>query len=779
MEIKFNKILNEKEILNNIQCYEGSTNYNHCCKVYEEVVRDSVNKITPKGYYTIEDNNDYIDGDCEQVIFCLVTLGNFIDQEIKRYFDINNYLKGMILDSIGNQMLFDISNSLFKLLEKQQSQKGVNLTSRIEPGSEESSVQFQKDILDKINGNENTGITITSGYMFSPTKTLSYYYGASPNIPPTSVDHDCNKCSNITCAFRKYNLIIKEGNESHRFQVRKGKNLLNTIRDNGFSIDAYCGGKKTCGKCKVNLLKGNVTMSNEERKFLTNNEIASGIILACFHNIDNDISIELTNEVSTKKIQTDYKLEKPSDSKYRLLIVNDINENIDNTKTLVELINERLVADYRFSLSALKSLSNIHNLNENIHLLSRNDKEILRADTNEISVYGIGVDVGTTTIVMTLIDLLDNREIGIYKNINPQNIYGADIISRITYDNKDTKHIQTKLIRNEISLGIKNLVDRYCIDTKDIVEISISGNTTMQYLLTGINPYRLSISPFTTIDLSFNEYLYNQLFEDNLLDCSVGLLPGISAYIGSDITAGFYYCDLINQQGNILFMDIGTNGEMALKTENGTIICVATAAGPAFEGANIKCGMGSIEGAICNVRLIDNNFSYNVIGNKIPKGICGSALVDITAELINRNTIDKTGRLDIDKVIIYQDEQSEIGLYQEDIRQLQLAKSAISAGISVLLDEANISSREINKVYLAGGLGSNLNISNAVTIGLIPEDLADKVEILGNSSLGGCVRYLLNANSSNNFDEIKSKCNYIELSTNIKFNERYISNMYF
>ncbi|MCT4686522.1 ASKHA domain-containing protein [Vallitalea sp.] len=779
MVIEFNKIFNKKEVLNTMQCYEDSTNYGEYCKIYEEVVENSVKNITPKGYYIITDNNNYINNNCEQVIFCLVTLGSYIDEEIKRYFDNNDYLKGMMLNTIGDQMLFDISNSLYQLLQKEQSYYDINLTSRIEPGSSESSIEFQKIILDMINEKEPTDITITSGYMFSPTKTLSYYYGASTNIPPSTVDHNCSKCTNPSCTFRKYNLIIKQATKSHRFQVKKGENLLNVIRHYNFPIKAYCGGKKVCGKCKVKLIEGNIELSDEEKKFLTDIEIEEGIILSCFHNIDNDMTIELNEEATTSRIQTGYKIGNIKKQKYKLLKIDGIIESHNNNSSVVELINKKLGVDYKYSLNAVKELSNIENLIKDIYLLSKNNTEILRSANNEITAYGVGIDIGTTTIVITLIDLLKNKEIGIYKNVNPQKAYGADVISRINYAIKDTQNTQTKLICDEISSGIKIIVDKYELNEKDIVEITISGNTTMQYLLTGVNPYKLSISPFTTMDLSLNEYLYSQLFTDNLLDCNVTLLPGVSAYIGSDIIAGFYYSDLIDQEGNILFIDIGTNGEIALKTKDDSIICAATAAGPAFEGANIKCGMESIDGAICNIRLMDNKFKYDVIGKSTPKGICGSALVDITAELLDIDVIDNTGKLNIDKVILYQDEQSEIGLYQEDIRQLQLAKSAISAGISVLLDEASISINDVDKVFLAGGFGSNLNIANAITIGLFQKELKNKVETIGNSSLGGCVKYLLNDNSSNNFDEIKSKCKYIELSTNMKFNKEYIMNMYF
>lgn len=778
MEINFDKILNKKEVLDIMQCYENSINYNKYCRVYDEVANQSIKHLTPKGYYIIKENSNYIDIDCEKIIFCIVTLGSHVDEEIKRYFDNNDILKSMMLNSIADQMLYDISNSMFRLLQKEQSIQGVNLTSRIEPGSSESNIEFQKDILDVINNDESTGITLTTGYMFSPTKTLSYYYGASKNLPKNTVDHDCNKCSNLTCPYRKVNVTIIKGSKSFLYQVKKNENLLNVIRQNNLPIQAYCGGKRSCGKCKVRLVEGDLILSNEEKKLLTQTEIDNRIILACFHEVTNDIVISLDMEDNNSKIQTDYYIDCNANPKYRLININKIVESADNNYSVTELINNKLRLNLDYSLNSIKKLSRIDDLNDDIFLLTRNDRKVLHASNKSIDAYGIAVDIGTTTIVVTLIDLLNTQEIGIYKNVNPQNSYGADIISRINYAMKDTKAIQTKLICKEITLAIRTIATENNINANDIVEIVISGNTTMMYLLEGINPKRLSVSPFTTIDLSLREYNYNELFSDDYLNCQISLLPGISAFIGSDIIAGLSYCNILEQKGNVLFIDIGTNGEIALKI-NDRIICTSTAAGPAFEGSNIKCGMSSMNGAISNIKLEDNCVNYEVIGNCTPKGLCGSALIDITSELLKNDIIDKTGKLRDNKYTIYNNHDIDISLYQDDIRQLQLAKAAISAGINVMLDISKVSYSDIDTVYLSGGFGSNLNIESAITIGLIPKDLKNKIEILGNTSLGGCVKYLLEHNNSNNFDNIKSKCSYLELSTNTKFNNEYISNIHF
>ncbi|MCT4542311.1 MAG: ASKHA domain-containing protein [Vallitalea sp.] len=779
MKIKFGKRSDKKKVLDTLQCYEDSPNYASYCKIYDEVIEECIENITPIGYYTVKDNDNYIDSICEKVIFCIVTLGKYIDNQIKDYFDNNAILKGMILNTIGDLMLFDISSSLYKLIHKDYSSQGINLTQRIDPGCGKFNLTFQKKILQIVNQEETTNIQITSGYMFSPTKTLSYYYGASPNIEASLVNHDCSTCSSINCLYRKVNLIIKQADNYQQIQVNKGTNLLEILQNNRYTVPAYCGGNKTCGKCKVKLIQGSLELSDEEKQFLTKEEINDGIILACFHRITQDITIELIANQTNHNIQTDYIISSPKNPKYNLITINEMNEN--NNMSITEIINKKLQVDYKYSLHAIRQLSNINYLEEKIYLLSQNNNNILRINSKKIKAYGIGIDIGTTTIVISLIDLINKKEIGIYKNNNPQNIYGADVISRITFAIKDKKQIQTNLLCNELITGIHALLKNHHMDSKDIVDVVISGNTTMQYLLLGINPYKLSVSPFKTIDLSLKELSYSRLFNDNLLDCNVTLLPGISAFIGSDIVSGLYYCDFINQEENVLFIDIGTNGEIALKTTK-EIICTSTAAGPAFEGGNIKCGMGCSYGAIYNIRYINNILKYDVINNTTPKGICGSGLVDIVAELLKHNNLDSTGKLidNIDnKVVLYKDNQSEISLYQEDIRQLQLAKSAISAGISTLLNKANITYNNITKVYLAGGFGSNLNISNAITIGLINKELEGKVEILDNSSLGGCIKYLLNDNNSNNFDQIKTMCNYIELSTDDTFNKEFINNMYF
>jgi uncharacterized 2Fe-2S/4Fe-4S cluster protein (DUF4445 family) len=268
--------------------------------------------------------------------------------------------------------------------------------------------------------------------------------------------------------------------------------------------------------------------------------------------------------------------------------------------------------------------------------------------------------------------------------MNPQKAYGADVISRIQYATEHAEPTLTNIIQETILEGISHLMEEYEIPKNQIVEVAIAGNTTMQYLLAGINPKSLSTAPFLTTNRDAIKVSFSELFMDKRLSCDVDIMPVLSAYIGADILSGLYTTDLAERPGNYLFIDMGTNGELAIKTKD-RMICVSTAAGPAFEGANITCGMGSFEGAICGARHNEGQFELEVIGDVKPKGICGSGLIDLMAISLNCGLIDETGRIMKGQSIPVSLDNEEVALYQSDIRELQLAKAAIAAGIQILL----------------------------------------------------------------------------------------------
>jgi len=393
--------------------------------------------------------------------------------------------------------------------------------------------------------------------------------------------------------------------------------------------------------------------------------------------------------------------------------------------------------------------------------------------TCQVGELGIAIDIGTTTIAMSLVNLTSQEVIGVEKMLNPQKAYGADVISRILYVNQNKDDTLKRLIRNSLEEGINLLVSTAKVQAKHVTEIVLAGNTTMIYLLLGIDPEPLAMSPFTTVDLGMYQCESQKIWNQLEIKATITILPWISAYVGGDIVSGMYALDLKHKQGNSILIDIGTNGEMVLKVGN-RIICASTAAGPAFEGANIRCGMGSVFGAICEIQEVEGTFELKVLGDKEPLGLCGSALIDAISLLLDRGKIELSGYMS-EPVFLHE----SIGIYPEDVRQVQLAKAAIAAGVEVLLKAANLNYDQIDTVYLAGGFGSHLNVESAVNIGLIQEQLKDKVCVVGNSSLAGCVRFLLEQGAKEKIDQIKLDTEYIELSTNMEFNDAYIMNMMF
>lgn len=458
------------------------------------------------------------------------------------------------------------------------------------------------------------------------------------------------------------------------------------------------------------------------------------------------------------------------------------------------MINERFSSNYSFSLKALRKLATSVNQDikfDNDFSLYNDDRFDLIIHDNKVidvsraidrSAFGIAIDIGTTTIAVALIDFLKKDTVGTYTILNSQRQYGADVVSRIQYSIDDDSKILTKSIKEDILKGIREICEANKVAQDKIYNITIAGNTTMIHLLLDIPAQSLAVSPFTTTITELMEYDSKEIFDDKNFDCKVVVLPSISAYIGADIVSGMFNYNFDNLKGITMLIDIGTNGEMVIGDKD-KIYCATTAAGPAFEGANIKDGIGSIKGAVCSVNIRDQLISFKTIGDGKPIGICGSGVVDIVSAGLKDNIIDNTGRLDgvyeEGCIEIYKDEDKKICFYQKDIRELQLAKSAIRSGIDVLINKFKCSYDDIETVHLAGGFGNSLNIDSAIDIGLIPKELRRKIKLAGNSSLGGAVGFLLNKNGKENMDAIVNKTVYYELSTEINFSNLFVENMLF
>ena len=389
---------------------------------------------------------------------------------------------------------------------------------------------------------------------------------------------------------------------------------------------------------------------------------------------------------------------------------------------------------------------------------------------------GVAIDVGTTTVGLHLIEVDTGETLATMSSINAQTQYGADVTSRICYCAENGHEKLTNLIREQIA----SLITRACVSTgtktENIEHITIAANTVMQHLVAGYSPVDMGVAPFTPVSL-FGEEL--PVWEGLPVAKStlIYYTPAISAYVGGDITAGLLTARFEEVQEPALFLDIGTNGEMVLK-HKGTYYCCATAAGPAFEGAEITMGMIAESGAIDHVKWYDRPV-FSVIGSGKPRGLCGSGLLDTLAVLLDIGAVDKSGRLNGDKFWLTAEEDDGVYITAGDIRKIQLAKAAVAAGIQVLLHFAGITESDVRHLVLAGGFGTFMDLDSAAKTGLFPKNLLPVAEALGNTAGEGAVIALSSEDARNRLTKIKNHCEYIELSSMTFFNDKFIEQMAF
>ena len=398
------------------------------------------------------------------------------------------------------------------------------------------------------------------------------------------------------------------------------------------------------------------------------------------------------------------------------------------------------------------------------------------------------VDLGTTTVAVRLYDLETGREAATSSAWNVQAAYGGDVISRIRYtmDTPDGLAELSRIIRAQVEDMISSALERCGRDKSELRHSVLAGNTVMQHIFAHFPVQSIAVAPFEPYTLFDGEP------DDALLGAPLYYAPCVAGYVGGDITAGLLASGLSEKDGRYLFLDIGTNGEMALGGKGG-FRCCAVASGPAFEGAGISCGMAAIDGAVSHVRF-SGGFLYDVIGNVPPRGMCGSGLIDLIAVLIELGCIDEGGRLlppdDVPETMrryLTRDDDGngffhltrEIYLTAQDVRNLQLAKAAVAAGISVLLDAEGMTAERLDGVYLAGGFGSYLDARSAVKIGMLPFISPDKLRNPGNTALAGASVMALDTEKIACARRIAQCCDYIELSGRADFAGAFAENIAF
>ena len=413
---------------------------------------------------------------------------------------------------------------------------------------------------------------------------------------------------------------------------------------------------------------------------------------------------------------------------------------------------------------------------------------VILADGAEISApvdgaeRGAALDLGTTTLALTLYDLKSGVCLGRQTAWNAQAAYGADVITRAQYCMEHPEGTETLCRAVHRQLG--EMLASLDTETGKLSSLFVAGNTIMQHLFAGINPGSIAVAPFHP----------QTLFDKPDEGCTC-FAPCVAGYVGGDITAGLLASGLREKPGRRLFLDIGTNGEMALGGQDG-FLCCAVASGPAFEGAGISCGMTGTEGAVAHVRAENGALCLEVIGGGEARGICGSGLLDLAALLCRERVISASGLLlppeeapekwaaylgeDEDgNGVFYLTPDRRVYLTARDVRQLQLAKAAVAAGIRVLLKKSGVDVTEIDGLFIAGGFGSFLDPKSAAEIGMFPAELADKTETLGNASLAGAGMALLDEAARARLYDIQRACRYIELSGDADFNDEYPEQMAF
>lgn len=398
------------------------------------------------------------------------------------------------------------------------------------------------------------------------------------------------------------------------------------------------------------------------------------------------------------------------------------------------------------------------------------------------------VDLGTTTVAVRIYDLKNAAELRTLSAWNKQAAYGGDVISRIRYtmDEPDGLHELSALVRRQTEELILDALADCGRDKAELCSVFLAGNTVMQHIFAGLPVRSIATAPFKP------ETLFEAPTGDTLLGAELSYAPCVAGYVGGDITAGLLASKLCSAGGSSLFLDIGTNGEMAL-VSGGRVSCCAVASGPAFEGAGISCGMPALSGAVSHVRY-DRGLLYDVIGAVEPVGICGSGLIDLAATLLKLGCIDNGGRLlppelAPEKVRRYirPDGQGNgvfyltenVYLTAADVRSLQLAKAAVAGGIEVLLARHGIKAGDLSRVCLAGGFGNYIDPKSAMVLGMLPEISPERLHCLGNTSLAGASMAAVDPECRRELHSCAEKCEYIELSGLREFTEAFTDNMTF
>lgn len=605
-----------------------------------------------------------------------------------------------------------------------------------------------------------------------------------------------------------------------------GENLLEIARRANVFIDAPCNGGATCGKCKVKIIEGKVDANVHHH--IKESELNAGYVLACSTKVLEDLVIETSGEQSS--YMTGMKIEDlsgPRDEKIfqkaKAQIIENgmefssyikknyieiepptLDDNISDWDRIKRHLRNHLGYSRVFCrLPILKKIPKL--LRESkfkitiTHIPRDNSRTTIVnmeiGDTTD-RIYGVALDIGTTSVAACLVDLSEGKFLAKASAGNAQMKYGADVIHRIIYATKNDglEKLNHAIIDETINPLLTKMYKDAGIDKNEVTAFVVAGNTTMSHLLLGIYPDYLRLEPYIPSFLKAPFIKASELGLEVNPETFLYILPSIASYVGGDITAGVLASGIWASEENILFIDLGTNGEIVFGNKDYMVTC-ACSAGPAFEGGEISSGMRAAGGAIERVEIDKDNYTpkLTIINDEKPKGICGSGIIDLIAEMLQSGLIDRRGKInkniDSDRirtdeynigeyVLAFKEEwgiEEDITINEIDIDNFIKAKGAVYSGASTLISSLGMDFSIIDKIYIAGGIGNSLSIDRAIEIGLFPDIEKEKFMYIGNSSLIGCYLTLMSEDARRKMEEFSQQMTYIELSVYPTYIDEFVS----
>lgn len=567
------------------------------------------------------------------------------------------------------------------------------------------------------------------------------------------------------------------------YHYETGSSLLEILLAKNIFIDNPCNGKGICGKCRVRIRRGNVgAMTETEKKFLSQEEQKNGVRLACLIKPTQDLEIEiLEKERKGKVLIGGYVPSFEFAPDLRKKCIHIKKTMLEDQKPYENQIMELMGAN-EISFKIMKG-QHFHYGKQTAVLYKNKIISLEQGDTSE-SLYGVAIDIGTTTVVCSLVNMINGKECLSASRINTQKQFGLDVLTRITYEVEHPEDGVKKLQETIVEL-LNEMIEEVCsrgrIRREEIYEIVVSANCTMMHMLLGIDATSIGKAPYSPMFVRAREIEAKEI-KLHVAECArLYCLPAVSSYIGADIVAGAYVCHLQKETGNVLFIDIGTNGEIVL-SKGGKLLSCSCAAGPALEGMNISAGMRAAHGAIEDVKIMEQGVQLSVIGGEEPTGICGSGILSVVKELVRHNIVTKSGtfikksKLEQSdyrysmiqmngnkREFILMNKPKQLLITQGDIRQVQLAKGAILSGFQALLSKAELEMQDLDKVLIAGQFGAHLSADSLTGTGILPKEVEEKLVYVGNTSKTGAYMALVSGYIKTELQKLAEEIEYMEL----------------